>query len=125
MIEEQKLKEQNEKLKEQNEMLMKQREEEIKEGQKEFKDRVVNDPIMIKFRLAYKTVQYEFSQKDKVETVFKYTNCCLRDGFENRYNEFDLTQAFPQLSLKERKDQILEDVFEGSTGEVLIVKETQ
>jgi hypothetical protein len=64
-----------------------------------------------------------FSQEDKVETVFKYVNCCLRDYFENRYSEFDLTQAFPHLSLQNRKDETLEEVFEGSTGEVLIVKE--
>ena len=42
---------------------------------------------------------------------------------ENYYSDFDLTQAFPRLSLKGRKDEILGEVFDGSEGEMLIVKE--
>ena len=42
---------------------------------------------------------------------------------ENRYSDFDLTQAFPKLSLKDKKDEILGEVFDESEGEMLIVKE--
>ena len=112
-------------MKEKAEVEVKQKEDEIKEGQKEFEGRSVDDPMVIKFRLAHKTVQFEFSQDDSIETVFRYASSCLRDGFEGRYNDFDLTQAFPYLSLKEKKESILQDVFEGSTGEVLIVKQIE
>jgi hypothetical protein len=60
--------------------------------------------------------QFTFSQKDSIDTVFRYVSCCLRDGFENRYSDFDLTQAFPQLSLKDKKEKTLGEVFEESSG---------
>ena len=64
-----------------------------------------------------------FSKKDKIETVLKYVNCCLRDNFDNRYSEFDLTQSHPPITLSAKKDEALEEVFEDSVGEVLIVRE--
>lgn len=84
---------------------------------------IEGDSLTIKFRLPNQTSQFTFSQKDKVETVFKFVNCCLRDGFENRYSDFDLTQAYPQLSLSDKKNLTLGEVFEGSTGELLMLKE--
>ena len=54
--------------------------------------------------------------------MLKYVNCCLRDSFEDRYAEFDLTQSHPPKSLLDRKTETLEEVFEDSVGEVLIVK---
>ena len=80
------------------------------------------DPIVIKFRMAHKSEQFTFSKQDKMETVFRYVNYCMRDGFENRHSEFDLTQAFPAQSFKDKKDSTLSDLFEESSGEMLIVK---
>ena len=79
--------------------------------------------MTIKFRLPGHVSQFTFSQKDKVNAVFRYVSSCLRDGFENRYSDFDLTQAFPQLSLMDKKDEIIGELFEGSTGELLMLKE--
>jgi hypothetical protein len=55
--------------------------------------------------------------------VFKYVSGHFRDDFEIRHCEFDLTQAFPPLSLKEKMGMRLEEVFGESDGEVLIVRE--
>jgi hypothetical protein len=99
------------------------REKEFEEGQSEFKNRKTVPDFAIKFRLTHGTVQYNFSKKDKIETVLRYVNCCLRDNFDNRYSEFDLTQSHPRVSLLPRKDETLDKVFEDSVGEVLIVRE--
>lgn len=112
--------------KEEEEMLdnyRKEKDAEYLAGQKQFQNRTVTDPLPLKFRLAHQTSQFEFSRKDKIETIFRYVSSCLREGFENRYNEFDLTQTFPQLSLKNKQDKLLGDVFEESEGELLIVRE--
>ena len=37
----------------------------------------------------------------------KYVNCFLRDDFDNRYSDFDLTQNFPPISLKNQKNKLL------------------
>ena len=83
------------------------KESEIREGQKEFENRSSSRPLTIKFRLASKVVAYTFDLEDKVETVFRYVNCCLRDGFESRYSEFKLTQAFPSLNMKDYESKTL------------------
>lgn len=66
--------------------------------------------------------QFIFSRDDKIETIFKYVSCFLRDGFDNRYSEFDLTQNYPFLSLSDRKGEKLSEVFPDSMGELLMVK---
>lgn len=70
-----------------------------------------------------KVAQFTFSQKDTVQTVFKYVSFCQRDGFEKRFGNFDLTQPVTNVSLRYRREETLGDVFEGSTGEVLTLKE--
>jgi len=94
------------------------------EGQKEFQNRVIEgEPLTIKFRLPNKVSQYNFSQKDTVQTVFKYVSFCLRDGFENRFGNFDLLKPITNESLNLKREEILGELFEGSTGEVLTLKE--
>ena len=79
--------------------------------------------MAIKFRLVNGTSQFIFSHKETIETVIAYVNCCLRDSFDNRYADFELTQNYPPLKLKNNKERSLSDVFGESTGEVIIVKE--
>lgn len=77
------------------------KEKEYELGRAEFQSSTGD--FTIKFRLAHKIAQFNFSPSDKIERVFKYVSCFLRDGFENTYADFDLTQAFPALSLKAKQ----------------------
>ena len=63
--------------------------------------------IEIKFRLPHGTGQFKFLKEDKVGKVFRYVHSVLRDFFDHKYSEFDLTQAFPQLSLREKQEKSL------------------
>lgn len=115
----QRQKEEEAQLKDYHEM----KEKEFAEGQIEFKNRKNTSEFAIKFRLTHGTVQFNFSKKDKIDTVLRYVNCCLRDNFDNRYSEFDLTQSHSRASLLDRKEETLEEIFDDSVGEVLIVRE--
>ena len=55
--------------------------------------------------------------------MFEYIHCFGREEFEDKYAEFDLTQTFPKLSLMERKEELVGEVFEDSERENIIVKE--
>lgn len=55
-----------------------------------------------------------FLLEDKIENMFTYIDCFCRDEFEEKFNDFDLKQSFPPLSLMDKKNQIIRDVFEGS-----------
>ena len=99
------------------------REQEFAQGQLWFKNRKVQPNFPIKFRLPQATLQHKFAKTDSIETVVKYVSCCLRDSFEDRYAEFQLVQSHPPKSLIDRKEETLEEVFEDSLGEVLIVRE--
>ena len=57
------------------------KEAQYQEGQKELENTATEDPISSKFRMTHKASQFSFSKQDKMETVFKFVNCCLRDGF--------------------------------------------
>jgi FAS-associated factor 2 len=49
--------------------------------------------------------------------------CHNESSFENPDGPFDLIQTFPKLSLKDKKDQVISDVFQESQMEQLIVTE--
>lgn len=99
------------------------KDKEYEDHKEEFASHVVEKPIQIKFRLPNRTDTKAFDLSDTLEKVFKYVSGHLRDGFDHKYCEFDLTQAFPALSLKDKMKQTLEEVFGESSGEVLIVKQ--
>lgn len=99
------------------------KEQEYLQHKEHFNDHKVHKPIQIKFRLAHKSDTRAFDLTDTVQRLFTFVSGHLRDGFEHRHSEFDLTQAFPVLTLKDKQAATLEEVFGESTGEVLIVKE--
>lgn len=51
---------------------------------------------------------FAFDLSDKIQKVFKYVSGHFREDFDNKYAEFDLTQAFPAITLKDKQDQTLE-----------------
>lgn len=55
--------------------------------------------------------------------MFDYVSCFGREEFEEEFADFDLTQTFPRLSLMDRKEERIGDIFEGSDRENVIVKE--
>jgi len=65
-----------------------------------FESKKVKTPFVIKFRTSGDPAQYTFDASDTVGLVFEYVSSHLRDNFEQKDCEFDLTQAFPPLSLK-------------------------
>lgn len=78
------------------------KEKEYEQGRAQFQNS--QGEFNIKFRLAHKIAQFSFNSSDKIARVFKYVSCCLRDGFEHTYADFDLAQAFPALSLKGKEE---------------------
>lgn len=96
---------------------------EFSEHKEEFAAHTAERPIQIKFRLASRVQLFAFDLADKVQKVFKYVSGHFREDFDNKYAEFDLTQAFPAITLKDKQEQTLEQVFGESSGEVLIVRE--
>lgn len=96
---------------------------EFSEHREEFASHKPERPIQIKFRLASRVHIFAFDLADKVQKVFKYVSGHFREDFDNKYADFDLTQAFPAVSLRDKQEQTLEQVFGESSGEVLIVRE--
>ena len=64
-----------------------------------------------------------FLLQDKIAKLFAFVDCFCRDEFEEKFNDFDLRQSFPQLSLAGKKDKIIAEVFEGSSRENIVVRE--
>lgn len=96
---------------------------EFEEHKAQLSTHKVERPIQIKFRLPHKMESYIFDLSDPVQKVFSYVSGHLRQGFEHKYSDFDLTQSFSPLSLKKDPKLRLEEVFGDSNGQVLIVKE--
>lgn len=55
--------------------------------------------------------------------MFDYIEAMFQNQFEEPFCEFDLTQTFPTLSLKDKKESLIKEIFEDSDRENLIVKE--
>lgn len=83
------------------------KDKEFEEHKEEFAQHIIEKPIQIKFRLSNKVDIRSFDITDKVEKVFKYVSGHLREEFENKYCEFDLTQTFPFISLKQNEGKTL------------------
>ena len=69
---------------------------------------MVSRPIQIKFRLATRSETQTFDLNDPVQKIFKYVSGHLREALEHKYAEFDLTQAFPAVSLRGKLTSTLE-----------------
>ena len=54
--------------------------------------------------------------------MFNYIDCYWRDEFEEKFNDFDLKQSFPPITLSDKKDKTIGEVFEGSNRENVIVR---
>jgi hypothetical protein len=76
-----------------------QMEKEFARDQAHFTTHSITYPISIKFRLPLKVVTKVFDFEDTIETLYKYVNGYLRDGFENKHSRFDLLQV-PSTSLQ-------------------------
>ena len=44
-----------------------------------------------------------FKLNEKIDLMFNYVRCFHQEQFEEAFSEFDLTQTFPNLSLKDQK----------------------
>lgn len=93
-----------------------------------FKDEVKMEDgktIEIKFRLpeSGKSITRIFKLNSPVKDMFDYVSCFGRGEFEQRYANFDLTQTFPRLSLFDEQKKTIQEIFEASSHENVIVKE--
>ena len=64
--------------------------------------------------MSGKSLLYSFAKGDPVGKMFEYIHCFGRDEFEDKYADFDLTQTFPRLSLTDKKESKIEEIFEDS-----------
>ena len=65
----------------------------------------------------------KFDNNDKVDQLFLYVHCFGSENFENKYGEFDLIQTYPPLNLLDKKEKKINEIFEDSNHENLIVRE--
>ena len=54
--------------------------------------------------------------------MFDYVNCFGREEFEDEWADFDLVQTFPRLSLCDKKEREINEMFD-SEMENIVVKE--
>ena len=55
-----------------------------------------------------------FSIDQKIQNMFDYIEAFYQSEFEEPFFDFDLTQTFPILSLKDKKSLPIKEVFEES-----------
>lgn len=65
--------------------------------------------IQIKFRMPIsgESKLRVFRLDEKVQSMFDYVEAMFQKEFEEPFCEFDLTQTFPILSLKDKKNHLI------------------
>ncbi|CAD8052456.1 unnamed protein product [Paramecium sonneborni] len=81
------------------------------------------DGIEILFRFINATRTRRFNLDDKIQSIFDFALSQEDDCFNDPNSNIDLIQNFPRLSLKDKKDENISDVFTDSTKIQLIVEE--
>ncbi|CAD8062142.1 unnamed protein product [Paramecium sonneborni] len=81
--------------------------------------------ISIQFRFFDKVVTRKFNLTDKIESIFNFVICQDDSLFLNPGAEIDLIQNFPRLSLFDKKEMQIQEIFNDSTGEQLIILEKE
>ncbi|CAD8043473.1 unnamed protein product [Paramecium primaurelia] len=81
--------------------------------------------IEILFRFPYATKSRRFHFNEKISSIFEYAMCQEDDCFNDPNQKIDLIQNFPRLSLQDKQDQIISDIFTDSNKIQLIVEECE
>ncbi|CAD8149022.1 unnamed protein product [Paramecium pentaurelia] len=79
--------------------------------------------ILFRFENSNKTRRFNFN--DKIQSIFDFALSQEDDCFNDPNSNIDLIQSFPRLSLKDKKDEIISDVFTDSNKVQLIVEECE
>lgn len=67
--------------------------------------------IEILYRFMHATRTRRFNFNDKIQSIFEFALSQEDDCFNDPNSNIDLIQNFPRLSLKDKKDDIISDVF--------------
>ncbi|CAD8151256.1 unnamed protein product [Paramecium pentaurelia] len=81
--------------------------------------------ITIQLRFFDKVITRNFNFTDKIQIIFDFVICQDDALFLNPRADIDLIQNFPKLSLFDKKDMTIQEVFNDSTGEQLIILENE
>jgi hypothetical protein len=60
---------------------------------------------------------------NKIGSMFEFVECFGREEFEEKNGEFDLTQTFEGLSLRDKQSLAIRDLFSTSEMENILVRE--
>ncbi|CAK62463.1 unnamed protein product (macronuclear) [Paramecium tetraurelia] len=81
--------------------------------------------ITIQLRFFDKVITRNFNFTDKIQFIFDFVMCQDDQLFLNPKADVDLIQNFPKLSLFDKKDMLIQEIFNDSTGEQLIILEKE
>ncbi|CAK62132.1 unnamed protein product (macronuclear) [Paramecium tetraurelia] len=81
--------------------------------------------ISILFRFVNATRTRRFNFSDKIQVLFDFVESQEDDCFNDPHAKIDLIQNFPRLSLKDKTESIINEVFVDSEMEQLIVDEQE
>ncbi|CAD8050650.1 unnamed protein product [Paramecium sonneborni] len=81
--------------------------------------------IQILFRFTNATRTRRFNFNDEIQILFDFVESQEDDCFHDPYAQFDLIKNFPRLSLKNKTEWMISEVFIDSEKEQLIVDEQQ
>ncbi|CAK90876.1 unnamed protein product (macronuclear) [Paramecium tetraurelia] len=81
--------------------------------------------IEILYRFMHATRTRRFNFNDKIQSIFEFALSQEDDCFNDPNSNIDLIQNFPRLSLKDKKDDIISDVFTDANKVQLIVEECE
>ncbi|CAD8069372.1 unnamed protein product [Paramecium sonneborni] len=83
----------------------------------------IENGISIQLRFFDKVLTRKFNLTDKIESIFDFVMCQDDSLFMNPKAQIDLIQNFPRLSLIDKKNMTIQEIFNDSTGEQLIILE--
>ncbi|CAD8143175.1 unnamed protein product [Paramecium pentaurelia] len=84
-----------------------------------------SEGISILFRFVNATRTRRFNFNDKIQILFDFVQSQEDDCFHDPYAKIDLIQNFPRLSLKDKTESPIKEVFIDSEMEQLIVDEQE
>ncbi|CAK70963.1 unnamed protein product (macronuclear) [Paramecium tetraurelia] len=84
-----------------------------------------SEGISILFRFINATRTRRFHFNDKIQVLFDFVESQEDDCFNDPHSKIDLIQNYPRLSLKDKTESIISEVFVDSEMEQLIVDEQE